>query len=117
MRAIQEERGHAKKIAEYINQRGGRVSYTSIAAPASTPTTALQALHRALEMEKSIHAKLSALIEVASKHNDSHLEDWLVELLEEQYESIKKLGDLITKLNRAGPEGLGLYIFDKDLSS
>jgi ferritin heavy chain len=55
---------------------------------------------------------------VASSHNDAHLTNFLEEeFLDEQVEAIKKLGDQITRLKRAGPEGLGEYIFDKDLSS
>ena len=55
---------------------------------------------------------------VASSHNDAHLTNFLEgEFLDEQVRAIKKLGDQITRLKRAGPEGLGEYIFDKDLSS
>ena len=54
----------------------------------------------------------------ASKHNDAHLADYLEsEFLSEQADAIKEYGDMITKLKRAGPEGLGEYLFDKDLSS
>lgn len=48
--------------------------------------------------------------------NDPHL-SMLIEddYLEEQVESMKKLGDLITKLKRAGTSGIGEYLFDKEL--
>ena len=55
---------------------------------------------------------------VASNHADAHLTNYLEgEFLEEQVEAIKKLSDLLTKLKRAGPTGLGEYLFDKEMGS
>eukprot|EP01122_Echinamoeba_exundans_P001870 TRINITY_DN11851_c0_g1_i1.p1 TRINITY_DN11851_c0_g1~~TRINITY_DN11851_c0_g1_i1.p1 ORF type:complete len:169 (-),score=50.83 TRINITY_DN11851_c0_g1_i1:96-602(-) len=113
--SAEEERGHAKKFAEYIQKRGGIATYNSILAPKTVIAAAKDAFVRALEMEKEILAKLTNLAEIADKHNDKQLDDFVVEMIEEQYESINTLGHLITKLQRAGPEGLGLYLFDKDL--
>ncbi len=54
----------------------------------------------------------------ATTNSDPHLTNFLEgKFLDEQVESIKKIGDLITRLKRAGPEGLGEYLFDKDISS
>lgn len=51
----------------------------------------------------------------ASDHNDPQMTDFVEgEYLEEQVEAIKALGDLVTKMRRAG-DGLGLHIIDKDL--
>lgn len=62
---------------------------------------------------------LQSLLELhgtASGNNDPHLTKLLEdEYLEEQVDSIKKIGDMITKLKRAGPAGLGEYLFDKEL--
>merc|ERR1712179_430138 len=45
---------------------------------------------------------------------DAHLCDFIeAEFLGEQVEGIKELGDLITKIKRAG-DGLGLHIMDKE---
>jgi ferritin heavy chain len=114
-----EEREHAQKLMKYVNSRGGRVALRDVPRPASEEwANGLSALQAALELEKSVNQSLINLHEVASKHQDAHLTDYLEgEFLDEQVEAIKKLGDLITKLNRAGPQGLGEYLFDKDLSS
>lgn len=54
---------------------------------------------------------------IASKNNDPHLTKLLEdEFLSEQVEAIKKIGDMITRLKRAGTSGLGEYIFDKELA-
>ena len=78
----------------------------------------MQGLQAALELEKQVNQSLLDLHVVASANSDHHLTDFLEkEFLDSQVETIKELGDLITKLKRAGPEGLGEYLFDKDLKS
>jgi len=75
-------------------------------------TYAKSIVEKALELEKKVNDSLLALHKVASNHNDPHLTNYLEgEFLDEQVESIKKFADMITRLKRAGPEGLGEYIF------
>lgn len=53
---------------------------------------------------------------LASEHHDENFCDFLeTEFLQEQVDSIKEISDHITKLQRVG-EGLGVYIFDRDLN-
>ncbi len=78
----------------------------------------MNGLVTALALEKKVNQSLLDLHALASKHSDAHLADYLEgEFLGEQVDAIKEYGDMITKLKRAGPEGLGEYLFDKDLSS
>ena len=114
-----EEREHAEKLMKYLNKRGGRVVLRDVQSPTKNEwTNGLESLEEALELEKKVNDSLLKLHGLASQHSDPHLTDFLEEeFLDEQVESIKKLGDLITKLNRAGPQGLGEYLFDKDLQS
>jgi ferritin heavy chain len=115
----EEEREHAEKLMKYLNKRGGRVVLQDVKRPEKDEWgTGLDGLQAALDLEKRVNQSLLTLHSLASNHNDAHLTDFIEEeYLEEQVEAIKKLGDLITKLKRAGPQGLGEYIFDKDLSS
>ena len=113
-----EEREHAEKFMKYINSRGGRVVLKDVKRPDNDEWgTGLTALQTALNLEKQVNASLLSLHAVASTHNDPHLSNFVEEeFLTEQVEAIKQLGDLVTKLTRAGP-GLGEYLFDKDLNS
>jgi len=113
-----EEREHAEKFMTYLNRRGGRVVLQDIKKPAADEWgTGLQGLETALVLEKQVNQALLDLHAVADKHADPQLTDFLEgNYLEEQVEAIKELGDMITKLKRAG-DGLGEYLFDKDLQS
>ncbi len=113
-----EEREHAEKFMKYLNSRGGRVVLKDVKRPDNDEWgTGLNALQTALNLEKQVNASLLSLHAVASTHNDPHLSNFLEEeFLTEQVESIKQLGDHVTKLIRAGP-GLGEFLYDKELQS
>ena len=114
----EEEREHAMKLIKYQNMRGGRVVFQDIAkAKTDDWSSALTAVEASLELEKSVHESLLALHKVATEHEDAQLTDFLEgEYLKEQVEAQKEIGDLITKMKRAG-ETIGLHIIDKELQS
>lgn len=62
---------------------------------------------------------LQSLLEMhalASTHNDANLLDFLeTEYLQEQVDSMKEISDHVTNLERVG-EGLGVFVFDKELN-
>jgi ferritin heavy chain len=113
-----EENGHARKLIEYQAIRGGETLFADIKAPANMGEwrSAAECLECALEMERDVNASLLSLHTLAQQHNDPQLEDFLEQdYLDEQVESIKEMADLVTQIKRAGPEGLGLYLFDLEM--
>merc|ERR1711934_122300 len=113
-----EEREHGMKLMEYQNKRGGRVVFQDVAKPTTMEWgTPLEAMEAALELEKTVNQSLLDLYKVAGDKGDGHLCDFLEsEYLGEQVEGIKAIGDLITKMKRAG-DGLGLHLIDKEMGS
>jgi len=111
-----EEREHAEKFMHYQNQRGGRIMLQPISKPSNDEwNSPLEALQAALELEKTVNTNLLKIHSVAGTHNDPHLCDFLeTHFLEEQVHSIKELSDYVVQLKRCG-NGLGEYIFDKEL--
>jgi len=116
--SAEEENEHAQKLIKYQNLRGGRVVLKEIKAPAVHEwATPLAAIEFALELEKQVNESLLSLHKVAGAHGDAHLSDHLEgEFLTEQAESINKLSKYHTNLLRAG-DGLGTYLFDRELQS
>ncbi|XP_076035446.1 ferritin-like [Oratosquilla oratoria] len=111
------EHGHAQKLMEYQNKRGGRVVLKSVEAPSQQEWgTALDALEAILKLEKQVHQTNLEVLHDAGCKNDPHLRKFLDDnFVVEKVESVKKLADTITHLKRAGPTDLGEYIFDKNL--
>merc|ERR1712168_1156431 len=103
---------HGMKLMEYQAKRGGRVVFQDIAKPSS-----VEAMEAALELEKTVNQRLLDLHKASDRKGDAHLCDFLEsEYLTEQVEGIKQIGDMITKIKRAG-DGLGLHIMDKEIGS
>ncbi|CAO1402291.1 unnamed protein product [Diamesa serratosioi] len=116
-KASYEEREHAELFLKYLNQRGGRIILKNIAAiEVNENLTALEAMQQALDLEKQVNQSLLDLHSVSATHNDANLCDFLeTNFLQEQIDGIKEIGDHVTNLRRVG-EGLGVYIFDKELA-
>ncbi|CAN0548892.1 unnamed protein product [Ectocarpus sp. 8 AP-2014] len=117
-KASDEEREHGMKLMTYQAKRGGRVVFQDIAKPSSMEWgTPLEAMEAALELEKTVNQSLLDLHKASDSKGDAHLCDFLeAEYLGEQVEGIKEIGDMITKIKRAG-DGLGLHIMDKEIGS
>lgn len=112
-----EERGHAQKLIEFQNQRGGRVVYKDIKAPEKSDWgTVLEAMGSALELEKHVNQSLLDLHKIAGSHTDAQMCDFIENhYLTEQVEAIKEMAGHVANLKRCGP-GLGEFMFDKDLA-
>jgi len=117
----EEERGHAELLMEYQNKRGGRVKLQSILAPMTefggpgdgNKGDALYAMELALSLEKLNFQKLRALHDVADKHNDAQMCDFVEsELLADQVDAVKEVAVYVSQLRRVG-KGHGVYHFDK----
>jgi len=113
-----EEREHAQKFIDYQNMRGGRVVFQNIQKPNNDEwVSALHAMESSLELELSVYQSILNLHKNADEHSDAQLTDFLEgEFLKEQVEDQKKIGDLITKMKRAG-DTVGLHIIDKELEA
>nr|BAA21810.1 ferritin subunit [Liolophura japonica] len=73
-----------------------------------------QAMENALTIEHHVNDEL---LKLHRSTNDPHFEKFLEDnYLDEQVNAIKELSDYITILKRTG-DGLGEYLFDKDLDS
>lgn len=118
MKNSDEERGHATKLIQFQNQRGGRVVYQDIKAPEKADWgTLIEAMQTAMDLEKHVNQALLDLHAIAGKHSDAQMCDFIENhYLTEQVEAIKEIAGHITNLRRNGP-GLGEFMYDKELSS
>merc|ERR1711955_197160 len=105
-----------EKLISYQILRGGRVTFQAINKPNLEGWgTAVEAMEASLELERTVNESLLAMHKVADGHGDAQMTDFIEgTFLKEQVDAIKEIGDLITKMRRAG-DGLGLHIIDKEL--
>lgn len=117
MKASEEERGHAIKLMEYQNLRGGRIVLDDVAKPAKDEWgTIADAFSAALDLEKKVNQSLLDIHRIAGECNDPQFCDFLeTHYLEEQVNAIKELSDHLTNIERVGG-GLGEFIFNKDFN-
>lgn len=104
----------ANKFIDYLVERGGKVQHEPLPAPQSDYKSAIETLELALTMEKEVNVSLLNLSRIANQQQDHALKQFIDEkFLNQQVCAIKKAADRVAELRRAGPEGLGLYVFDK----
>ncbi|XP_038639494.1 ferritin heavy chain-like [Scyliorhinus canicula] len=112
-----EEREHAEKLMKFQNQRGGRVILQDVSKPDRDEwSNGLEAMKCALHLERTVNQSLLDLHKLASDKFDAQMCDFLeTHYLDEQVQSIKKLGDFVTNLVRLGApqNGMAEYLFDK----
>jgi ferritin heavy chain len=77
-----EERDHAQLLITFQNVRGGRVKLSGIVSPEMEYNhpekgDALHAMELALSLEKLNFSKLRLLHDIACKHNDAHMADFI----------------------------------------
>ncbi|XP_037544750.1 ferritin, liver middle subunit-like [Nematolebias whitei] len=112
-----EEKEHAEKLMDFQIKRGGRIFLQDVKKPEREEWgSGLEAMQCALQLEKKVNQALLDLHKLASDHTDPHLCNFLeTHYLNEQVETIKKLGDYITNLTRmnANTNKLAEYLFDK----
>lgn len=118
----EEERGHAEKLLEYQNKRGGKVVLGALMSPITEfdhadKGEALYAMELALSLEKLNYEKLVDVHRVADEQGDPSLTDFIEgEYLEEQVEAIKKVSTYVSQLRRIG-KGEAVWHFDRALAN
>ncbi|XP_061447341.1 ferritin light chain, oocyte isoform-like [Rhineura floridana] len=113
----EEKHEQAEKLLTCQNRRGGRVVLQDVKKPEQDEwNNGAAAMEAALQLEKGVNQALLELHQIASRHTDPHMCDFLeTHYLDEEVKLIKKLGDHVTNLKRvrAKEDGLGEYLFDR----
>ncbi|CEL93591.1 unnamed protein product [Vitrella brassicaformis CCMP3155] len=114
----EEELEHAQQFIDYMNTRGGIFIAQDLDAPPYDFKSGTAALKTALKMERDVNESLLKLHSVAEEHGDPQFTDFLEgNFLNEQVEALKEIADLLTNIDRVGNEGLGLYVYDRQLQA
>ena len=114
---VEEERFHAMKMYNFLNERGARVCLQAIEAPKTEFKSALEVFELAYEHEKLVSSLINDLMDLAIKENDHAAKNHLNWFVEEQVEEEASMDTILNKLKLIGGEGHGLLMLDNELAT
>ena len=110
-----EEITHAKKIYDYVFDRGGRVILEEIKKPEVEWKSALDAFEAALKHEQYVSGLINNLVKLAIEENDFMTNNFLQWFVAEQVEEEASVGEIVQRLQLVGDRGNGLFMIDREL--
>lgn len=110
-----EEQNHAMKFYSYINERGGRVIFDSIAKPPSKWDSPLAVFEETYKHEQKVTAMINDLTDLARAEKDNATEILLQWYVNEQVEEEASASEILEKLKMIGSSGNGLIMLDREL--
>ena len=112
-----EEMIHARKIYDYILERGGQVKLDTINAPPYEFGTPLEIFEAALEHEEYITGKINDLVDLAQEVKDHATFNFLQWFVAEQVEEEATAGEMVDKLKLIADHTGALFQMDKDMGT
>ncbi len=112
----EEERMHAMKFLDFINQRGGRVELQQINQPPRDWSAPLEAFQQAYDHELEISSKINVLVDLATKEGDHAAVNFLQWFVSEQVEEEANALAIVDKLKMIGDNLMGILMVDAQLS-
>ncbi len=113
----QEERFHALRFFDFLNERGGRVELQTIEAPKGDWENPLNVFEETLEHEQFVTKRLNDLMDLAMNERDHATIGFLHWFITEQVEEEASVSDVIAKLKLVEKTSGGLFMLDKDLGT
>lgn len=113
----EEEREHAMRFFDYVNDRGGRVILKGLDQPQSEFGSPLEVFEKALTHEQRVTASINNIYALAVKENDYPTQVMLHWFIEEQVEEEKSATEVIELFKMAGDKGHTLIMIDRQLGS
>lgn len=113
----QEEMTHARKIYDFVNERGGRVILDGIDKPKSEWESNLDVFEDSLAHEEKITGMINDLVALADEENDYATHSFLQWFVDEQVEEEDSVGEIVDRLKLIGDSTQGLFMMDDKLSS
>lgn len=113
----EEERKHAMKFYNYINDRSGSVELQAIAQPPSEFQSPLDVFEQALQHEQRVTGLIHTIYALALKENDYPTQAMLHWFINEQVEEEKTAQQIIERLKMTAGESSALLMLDNELGA
>ncbi len=106
-----EEREHALKIIDYIEDRAGKAELGAIPVPQNDFASVVEALEAAYEHEKMVSEQFYALCDLADNQKDKSTSNFLGWFIDEQVEEVQLTYQLLQAGKMAGPALLSVEAY------
>jgi ferritin len=113
----QEEVGHAMRIYDYLEDRGGRVSLQAIPQPATDFPSILNVFEQARDHERKVTGMINGLYELVNQEKDYASHPFLEWFLTEQIEEEKTSTKIVESLKLAADHPGALLMLDRELGA
>ncbi len=113
----QEEMGHALKLYNWINERGGKAVFEAITKPGETWNSALDVFEAAYAHEQHITACFYDLTKTAREIGDIATEIFLQWFVTEQVEEEANASEIVAEIKKLKGSPNGMVMLDKELAS
>jgi ferritin len=111
----EEELGHATKLIDYINERGGHVVLQAIPQPPQQFQSLLDVFEQVLRQEQEVTASIYRIYNLAVQESDYAAQGLMQWYVNEQVEEENAPAEIISLLKVAGDSGSGLLLVDRRL--
>lgn len=113
----EEERFHAMKFFDFMNERGGRVILKKIDEPEVDFDGPTSIFEKTLKHEQFVTKSINELMDLAIKENDHATKSFLNWYVDEQVEEEDTMDGILEKLKMIGEKGNGIFMLDRELAS
>ncbi len=111
----EEERGHALKLFDYINERGGNAKLQAIDQPAHDWDSPLAAFTEILSHERMITERINNLVNIAIEVSDHATVAMLQWFVSEQVEEEAQADQNVQELTLIKDSPSGLFMLNREL--
>ncbi len=112
-----EEQNHARKLYEFLVDRGGRVVLKAIGAPPAEWKSALAVFEDSYAHEQKVTGLINRLVDLARAENDHAAEVFLAWFVTEQVEEEANASQIVEKLKMIKEQPQGLLMLDAQLAA
>ena len=116
-RQSEEERSHAMRLMDYIQDRDGQVILPAIEQPPAKFKSPVEMFKQVVKHERSVTEMIHKSYKQAAKESDHATEVELQWFIKEQVEEEKTARDMVVRLEMVGDDPAALLMVDHHLAS
>jgi len=113
----EEEKFHAMKFYNYVNEMNGRVLLEGMPDPQTDFKSLLDAFQISLNHEKIVTSKIYNLTDIATEEREHATISLLKWFIDEQVEEETNFSGLVKRLSRIKDDPTSLYLLDTELAA